>query len=146
MPETRYLTALDGEALHVFIMEKTSDAPSLLRDRPLLESAVMRPQMAAYYADADLVEQCALLAVGISQAQAFVDGNLAMIIENSAFWATLKATNIKFTPAIVNMPQLESAANPTSYSTYWVEGVTNNSKNADVAWDFIAYAATKRVR
>jgi len=78
--------------------------------------------------------------------QAFVDGNLAMIIENSAFWATLKATNIKFTPAIVNMPQLESAANPTSYSTYWVEGVTNNSKNADVAWDFIAYAATKGVR
>src|SRR3972149_4628198 len=75
MPETRYLTALDGEALHVFIMEKTSDAPSLLRDRPLLESAVMRPQMASYYANADLVEQCALLAVGISQAQAFLDGN-----------------------------------------------------------------------
>ena len=75
MPETSYLTALDVEALHVFVMEKTGHAPSSLRDRPLLESAVMRPQMAAYYADADLVEQCALLAVGISQAQAFVDGN-----------------------------------------------------------------------
>ena len=31
--------------------------------------------MAAHYADADLVEQSALLVVGISQARAFVDGN-----------------------------------------------------------------------
>lgn len=78
--------------------------------------------------------------------QAFVDGNLAMIIEDSSFWAMLKASNLKFSPKIVSMPQLESAANPTSYSTYWIEGVTNNSKNADVAWDFLAYAATKGVR
>lgn len=35
----------------------------------------MRPQMAAYYAKAALIEQCGLLALGISQAQAFVDGN-----------------------------------------------------------------------
>ena len=70
-----YLTTLDVEALHVFIMEKTGDAPAALRDRPRLESAVLRPQTAAYYANADLVEQVALLAVGISQAQAFVDGN-----------------------------------------------------------------------
>ncbi|MGE5620524.1 MAG: type II toxin-antitoxin system death-on-curing family toxin [Sphingomonadaceae bacterium] len=75
MPETRYLSVLDVEALHVFIMEKTGDAPSLLRERALLESAVMRPRMAAHYADADLIEQAALLAVGISQAQAFLDGN-----------------------------------------------------------------------
>jgi death-on-curing protein len=31
--------------------------------------------MAAWYEDADIVRQAALLAVGISQAQAFVDGN-----------------------------------------------------------------------
>jgi death-on-curing protein len=31
--------------------------------------------MAAYYEDADLVRQAALLAVGIPQAQAYVDGN-----------------------------------------------------------------------
>src|SRR5207237_7521687 len=41
----------------------------------LLESAVMRPQMAAYYEGADLVRQAALLAVGISQSQAYLDGN-----------------------------------------------------------------------
>jgi death on curing protein len=31
--------------------------------------------MAAYYEDADLVRQAALLAVGVAQAQAFLDGN-----------------------------------------------------------------------
>ena len=75
MAETRYLSVLDVEALHVFIMEKTGDAPSPLRERALLESAVVRPQMAAHYAGADLIEQAALLAVGISQAQAFLQGN-----------------------------------------------------------------------
>ncbi len=35
----------------------------------------MRPQMAAHYESADLVHQAALLAVGISQAQAYVQGN-----------------------------------------------------------------------
>jgi death on curing protein len=73
--ETRYLTVLDVEALHVFIMEKTGDPPSVLRDRGLLETAVMRPQMAAYYENADVIRQATLLAVGISQAQAFVQGN-----------------------------------------------------------------------
>ncbi len=35
----------------------------------------MRPQMASYYEGADFVRQATLLAIGISQAQAFVDGN-----------------------------------------------------------------------
>lgn len=75
MAEARYLSVLDVEALHVFVMERLGAPPSALRDRGALESAVMRPQMAAHYAGADLVQQCSLLAVGISQAQAFVDGN-----------------------------------------------------------------------
>jgi len=75
MPDVIYLTTLDVEALHAFIMEKMGSAPSSLRDRAILEAAVMRPQLAAYYADADVIEQAALLAVGISQSQAFTDGN-----------------------------------------------------------------------
>lgn len=71
----QYLATLDVEALHAFIMEQFGVPPSHLRDRGLLESAVMRAQTAAHYARADLIEQAALLAVGISQAQAFVDGN-----------------------------------------------------------------------
>ncbi len=75
MAETRYLSVLDVESMHIFIMEKTGDAPSHLRDRALLEAAVMRPRMAAYYEDADLIQQAALLAIGISQAQAYIQGN-----------------------------------------------------------------------
>ncbi len=75
MAETRYLSVLDVEALHVFIMERTGDPPSPLRDRGLLEAAEMRPQMAAYYENADLIGQAALIAVAISQAQAYLQGN-----------------------------------------------------------------------
>src|ERR671931_171820 len=62
-------------ALHIQMMEDMGHHPAPLRDAGRLESAVLKPQMAAYYEDADLVRQAALLAVGISQAQAYVDGN-----------------------------------------------------------------------
>ena len=75
MAGTRYLSVLDVEALHAFIMEKTGDPPSSFRDRALLEAAVIQPQMAAYYGGADIIEQAAILAVSISQAQAFILGN-----------------------------------------------------------------------
>jgi death-on-curing protein len=65
----------DVMALHVFVMRELGHAPSPLRDAGALEAAVMRPQMAEHYEGADLVRQCALLAIGISQAQAFIDGN-----------------------------------------------------------------------
>jgi death on curing protein len=75
MAGTRYLSVLDVEALHTFIMERTGDPPSSLRDRGLLEAALMRPQIAAHYREADLVEQAAVLAIGISQAQSYIQGN-----------------------------------------------------------------------
>jgi death-on-curing protein len=40
-----------------------------------LQAAAHRPIAAAYYSGADLIEQAAILAIAISQAQAFVDGN-----------------------------------------------------------------------
>ena len=50
-------------------------APEELVRRDTLESALWRLQAAAHYDLADLARQAAILAVGISQAQAFVDGN-----------------------------------------------------------------------
>ena len=109
MAELRYLSALDVEALHVFIMEKTGSAPTPLRDRSLLESAVIRPQMAAHYADADLVQQAAILAIAISQAQPFLDGN-----KRTAFLAAdvfLRANGCLFTGSPLELAeQLEAAA------------------------------------
>jgi death-on-curing family protein len=69
------LTLADTIALHADVMERTGASPRPLRDEGALESALMRTRAAEYYEEADLVRQAALLAVGISQAQAFLDGN-----------------------------------------------------------------------
>ena len=52
-----------------------SPAPLRGGGRELLESAVAKPSLAQHFSQADVVRQAAVLAVGISQAQAFLDGN-----------------------------------------------------------------------
>lgn len=69
-----YPSTLDVLALYRFIIESTGGTPAL-RDEPALASAIMRPQMAARYEDADLVTQAVRLITGIALAHAFVDGN-----------------------------------------------------------------------
>ena len=70
-----WLSLADVLALHAEVMQRMGARPAPLREEGLLESAILRPQMAAYYDEADLVRQAALLATGIAQAQAFIDGN-----------------------------------------------------------------------
>ena len=69
-----YLTMLDVIAMNEAIMERMGGT-SLLRDEGILESAVMRSQMAAHYEEADLITQAAVLMAGIALAHAFIDGN-----------------------------------------------------------------------
>src|SRR5687767_13607740 len=71
----RYLTLQEVVQIHDRLISRLGFPHAALRDEGLLESALMRPQMAAHYEDADLIQQGALLAVGISQAQSFLDGN-----------------------------------------------------------------------
>jgi death on curing protein len=73
--QLRYPTLAAVIAIHEKVMRGLGEAPRPLRDEGLLESALTRPQMAAYYEDADVVRQATLLGTGISQAQAFLDGN-----------------------------------------------------------------------
>ena len=73
--QVRHLSLADVMALHNEMMEGLGQHPAPLRDPGALEAAVMRPQMAAHYEGADVIRQAALLAVGISQAQAYLDGN-----------------------------------------------------------------------
>lgn len=72
----RYPSILDVIAMHQEIMARYGQV-SLLRDNgeATLERAMMRPQMAAHYEDADLAKQAAVLIIGIAQAHPFVDGN-----------------------------------------------------------------------
>ena len=73
--ETHYLSLADVVELHDGICEIMGSPPSPLIDPAKLDSALSRPRNAAYYEGADLVAQAVVLAVGISQAQAFLDGN-----------------------------------------------------------------------
>lgn len=70
-----YLTVAELIEIHRQVMSSMHAGPELLRSEDLLESAAMKPQAAAYYGGADLVEQAAGLAIGISQNQPFLDGN-----------------------------------------------------------------------
>jgi death-on-curing protein len=73
--ELRYPTLAEVIAIHEKVMRGLGDAPRPLRDEGLLESAMTRSQIAAYYEGADIVRQATLLGLDISQAQAFLDGN-----------------------------------------------------------------------
>ncbi|MDF3043514.1 MAG: hypothetical protein K0Q71_6220 [Thermomicrobiales bacterium] len=59
MNPTHYLSLAEVIAIHESAMRHLGDEPKPLRDEGSLESAVMRPQMAAYYEGADSVRQAA---------------------------------------------------------------------------------------
>ena len=70
----RYLDTEDVISIALQAIISTGERPQGLRDRGLLESAVMRPRFLAHYLDADLHLQAAALGLGISRSQPFVDG------------------------------------------------------------------------
>lgn len=71
----RYLDTEEVISIALQIIISTGDRPQGMRDRGLLESAVMRPRFLAHYLEADLYLQAAALGLGISRSQPFVDGN-----------------------------------------------------------------------
>jgi death on curing protein len=74
-----YLTLAEVLAIHTDQMERYGGSPRI-RDRDLLESAVLRPQNGYY---ADVLEEAAALWESLSQNHPFVDGN-----KRTAFAAT----------------------------------------------------------
>lgn len=75
MAEIRYLSVDDVVILQAEAVRRSGAADSPLVRPDTLESALARPRNAAGYEGADLIRQATLLVVGISQAQAFLDGN-----------------------------------------------------------------------
>jgi death-on-curing protein len=77
MPTGFDLTVDDVLALHDEVMHRQGAASAPLRGGGLaaLEAALVRPQHAEFYAGADVFEQASVLAVGVAQAHAFLDGN-----------------------------------------------------------------------
>ena len=109
---TRYLSLADVIALHAAVMERTGYVAAPLRSEALLDSAIQRPRTAAYYEGADLVRQAALLAVGVAQAQAFLDGNKRTAY--AALDVFLRLNGVTFSGAPVELAQqLEDVATRT---------------------------------
>lgn len=70
-----YLTVGEVVALHGAILASAGQPSTPLRDGALLESALQRPQHAAFYEGADIITQAALYMTGIALNHPFVDGN-----------------------------------------------------------------------
>ena len=91
--EVRYLTLAEVIGQHERLM-RAYGHDSVLIDEAKLESAVLRPQHAAYYEQAALVRQGALLLAGIAQAHAFKDGNKRLALLAGATFLRLNGLGI----------------------------------------------------
>jgi death-on-curing protein len=74
MSEPSFLTVAQVERLHEKLINRFGGSHGL-RDRVLLESAVIQPRNVYYYSQGDLFDIAAAYAYHISEAQAFLDGN-----------------------------------------------------------------------
>jgi death on curing protein len=118
--EIAHLTVGDVVAVHEHVMTRLGDGPGALRDEGRLESAMMRARQAAYYEGVDLIRQAALLAVGISQAQAFVDGN--------------KRTAFQSLDVFLWINGIEFSGDPMALAD-WLVAVAERSATLDAATD-----------
>jgi death-on-curing protein len=74
MSEPRFLTIAQVERLHGKLIEVFGGTHGL-RDRLLVEGAVIHPRNVYYYGRGDLFDIAAAYAFHIAQAQGFLDGN-----------------------------------------------------------------------
>jgi death-on-curing protein len=98
-----YLTTGEVLAFNQEILRRAGQPSALLRERGPLESAIQRPQTAAYDAGADLITQAALFMVGIALNHPFVDGNkrtgyiagLTFLLVNGALTADASLNDVQ---------------------------------------------------
>ena len=123
---TVYLTVAEVVEIHAQAMEGMGWAAAPLRSEALLESAVMKAQTAAYYGGADVAEQAALLAIGISQNQPFLDGNkraayisLVTFLELNGW--TLAVSNLEIAKSFIAVAERDrTLAEATSAFADWL--------------------------
>src|ERR671935_3001348 len=126
--QTRYLTVMDAIGLHARMMIAMGAAPAALRNEGALESALMRPQMAAHYESADLGTQAALLIAGIALAHPFVDGNKrtaflcgVVFLQLNGLWLDAPGTEAgEELVAVLTRPDAREEA--TAHFASWLRG------------------------
>lgn len=123
--QIRYLTVLDVIALNDEILRRSGEPPLPVCDEGGLESALMRPQMAAHYENADLITQAAVLIAGVALAHAFVDGN--------------KRTALAAGTVVLALNGLQVASEPGAFGRQ-IEALVDRSGRLDEATtQFIAW-------
>lgn len=71
----------------------------------------------------------------------FAQGSLAMMFGYSYHLPIISSLSPKLKFQVAKMPQIEGNSKQVNYANYWMEVVSNKSKNIDTAWDFIQFAA-----
>ena len=94
----RYLTVADLIAINGEMLRAMQGGALGVRDEGLLESAALRPRMAAHYEGADLAGQAATLIAGIALAHAFVDGNKRTALLAGAVFLALNGQELTAQP------------------------------------------------
>ena len=94
-----YLTVEEVVTIHGDLLELMGSPHAPLLHPDKLDSAVNRPRQFAYYEPgADLFAQAVSLAVGISQAQAFQDGNKRAALASAVAFITMNGFRIDGDP------------------------------------------------
>lgn len=71
----------------------------------------------------------------------FIQGRLALMFGYSYHLPIIKNLAPKLNFSIAKLPQIQGNSHSINFANYWVEAVSKKSKNAEVAWDFIQFAA-----
>ena len=75
---------------------------------------------------------------------AFARGEAAMIFAPSWRIHDIQNLNPDLDFGVAPVPQLDSD-NPVAWATYWAEGVSDKSKNKEIAWKFLKYLSSPEV-
>ncbi|PIT90757.1 MAG: hypothetical protein COU22_00390 [Candidatus Komeilibacteria bacterium CG10_big_fil_rev_8_21_14_0_10_41_13] len=74
---------------------------------------------------------------------AFMSGQLAMIITYSYNLPRIKARAPKIDLGIARLPQIKDTYKTVNYTNYWVETVAHKTANAEAAWGFLNFASSE---
>lgn len=74
---------------------------------------------------------------------AFAAGKVSMMFSYAYLERTLLQKNPSLNYGVSAMPQVDLAAAPVDYPTYWLEVVSRNTRNSASAWDFVKFLATE---
>lgn len=69
----------------------------------------------------------------------FAQGKLAIMLGYAYHLPQIIAQAPKLNFAVAKLPQIEGNPSNINFANYWVETVSNKSKNADAAWDFVQF-------